>query len=269
MKKFLFLIACLTLLSKSFAQTDSEKVERKTYLIIPPEPKLYMSSADREIAYKTGASHAQIREAFRTALVRKLKLELMLTDSVNTLLADTGDVFEDLRYTYYNIGYKYQPVPAEETEVKDFKKTKEFFKKLTPEKEQAQTVGVKGEEIEHFMNTSIHNPNLLKYLSEKYGASRIIFINQIDIKDEPKSAYDYADKDKLNRVVRVHFTIMSAGGTVIYAGMAKKEYPANLSSPDVIIRYAFPSIAKFIVNKAKTFDTPEIEKEEKSEIDKM
>jgi hypothetical protein len=269
MKAFLHTIIVCILVIKSFAQTNTEPPVAKHYLLIPPEPKLYMSSADREIAYKTGASHAQIRDAFRTALVRKLALELSVVDSVKTLMEDDEEVRKDLWYTYYNIGYKYQPIPAEETEIKDFKKTREFIKKFAQQKEQPQTVGTKEEEIEHFMNTSIHNPNLLLFLSKQYGSDRFIFINQLDIKDEPKGSYDYADNSKLNRIVRVHFTIMNVNGDVIYAGMAKKEYPASLSSPDVIIRYAFPAITKYIVDKAKTFDIPPVEKTEKSEVEKM
>jgi len=237
--------------------------EKHSYLIVPNEPKLYISSADRDIAQRTGASYVQIRETFRRTLVKELEQEFSKIGTAKILLADSGEVYADLKYTYYNIGYKYEVVPAEETMVKDFEKTKKFIEKVLPKKEE-EVAEVKDEEVEHFMNTSIHNPNLLSYLNEKYGATRFVFINQLDIKDEPKSAYDYGTED-LDRVVRVHFTILDINGNVISAGLAKKEFPAKYSTTQLIVNYTFPSIVKFISKKVVLFDAPEAPKPEEVE----
>lgn len=248
----------------SFLSLAQEEVKH-SYLIIPNEPKLYISTADRDIAQRTGATYVQIRETFRRALVKELQQEFSKLGTSQILLADSGEVYADLKYTYYNIGYKYEPTPAEETMVKDFEKTKKFIEKVLPKKEE-HVAEVKDEEVEHFMNTSIHNPNLLAYLNEKYGSTRFIFINQLDIKDEPKSAYDYGTGD-LDRVVRVHFTIVDINGNVISAGLAKKEFPAKYSTTQLIVSYTFPTIVKFISNKVVLFDTPEAPKTEEKKSD--
>lgn len=247
MKRFLLFIFLTISSTKFFAQQD------KNFLVIPPEPKLYISSADRDISARTGASYAQIREAFRRGLVKEIEQEFSKMGTTTVLLADSGEVYEDMRYVYHNVGYKYDVVPSEETMVKDFQKAKKLIDKIIPKEETAE---VKTAEVEHFMNTSIHNPNLLEYLATNYNVNHFIFINQLDIKDEPSSAYDYGTED-LDRVVRVHFTIMDVTGKVIYAGLAKKEFPAKYSTPDVIMRYTFPTISKFIYKKIEILEAPE------------
>ena len=268
MRKIFLLITLLSLTTSSWAQNNKRL---DNYLIIPNEPKLYISSVDRYIANKTGLSHAQIREGFRRELVKQLMEDFMVLGKTQTLLSDSSEIYQDLIYTYHSIGYKYEEVPQEEVvTVKTLDKTKDkiskTFNKLIPKKEdKTQELGPKREEKEHFMKTSIHSPYLLDNLHEKYGANRYVFINQMDIKDEPKSTYSYGTSEFI-RVMRIHYTIMDQNGKILSAGLAKKEFSANLDNPKMIVKLTIPSISYFITEKVRKIGE---EGETQSEIEKL
>ena len=268
MRKIFLLIAVLSLTTSSWAQNNKRL---DNYLIIPPEPKLYISSVDRYIAKKTGLSHAQIREGFRRELVKQLMEDFMVLGKTQTLLSDSSEIYQDLIYTYHSIGYKYEEVPQDETvEVKTLDKTKDkvskTFNKLIPKKEDnTEELGPKREDKEHFMKTSIHSPYLLDNLHQKYGANRYVFINQMDIKDEPKSTYSYGTSEFV-RVMRIHYTIMDQNGKILSAGLAKKEFSANLDNPKMIVKLTIPSISYFVTEKVRKVGE---EGETQSEIDKL
>ena len=269
------LIAFLFALPSFLAQTDEPiSINRSnSYLIIPHEPKLYISSVDQHIAQKTGLSYQQIRNGFRQKLVEQLMDDFMELGKTNTLLSDSIDVREDLTYTYHSIGYKYEEVPEDENiDVKTLDRTKDkiskTFNRLIPKKE-AEELDIKREEKEHFMKTSIHSPYLLNNLQEKYGTNRFVFINQLDIIDEPESLYSYGDysNDNFNRVMRVHYTIINQDGKILAAGLAKKEFSANIANPNMIVQLTMPGISHFIVEKIASVDKKA--KEEESDINKF
>ena len=116
------------------------------------------------------------------------------------------------------------------------------------------------------MKTSIHSPYLLDNLAARYGTNRYVFINQMDIKDEPKSTYAYGNSDFV-RVMRIHYTIIDQDGTILESGLAKKEFSANLNNPTVIVKLTMPGISYFIKEKMKKIGESEEDKE--SEIEKM
>lgn len=266
MRKIFLLITLLSLTSSSWAQNDKRL---DSYLIIPPEPKLYISSVDRYIAQKTGLTHAQIRNGFRKALVDELMEQFLVLGKTQSLMVDTGEVYQDLIYTYHSIGYKYEEVPAEETEVKTLDKAKDkvgkAWNRLIPKKEEPEELGPKGEEKEHYMKTSIHSPYLLDNLHQRYGTNRYVFINQMDIKDEPKSTYSYGTSEFV-RVMRVHYTVIDQNGKIIASGLAKKEFTANLDNPKMIVKLTIPGISYFIAEKVRKVGS---EEETQSEIEKL
>ena len=100
MRKMLVLIALISVSFSGWSQeqgVETVSVDRKdSYLIIPPEPKLYISSADRYIAQKTGLTYAQIRDGFRRELVKQLMHDFTHLGKTQTLLSDSGDVHQDL-----------------------------------------------------------------------------------------------------------------------------------------------------------------------------
>lgn len=278
MRKMHILFIFTLLVGQLMAQDNEEVIlptkEKHSYLIIPNDPKLYISSADKYIAQKTGLSHIQIREGFRHEMVKQLMADFSKLGKVQTLLADTGEVHQDLIYTYHSVGYKYEEVPAEETEVKSLDKTKDkvnkTLDKLLPnraQKEETEELGPKTEEKEHYMKTSIHSPYLLYKLNETYGTNRFIFINQFDIKDEPKSTYSYGKSDYI-RVMRVHYTIIDIDGNIITSGLAKKEFTANLNNPEMIVKLTMPSISYFILQKFTEEDTKDKSTLPQNELEK-
>lgn len=256
MRKIFLIIALISASTGLWAQENNSTKRLDSYLIIPPEPKLYISSVDRYIARKTGLTHAQIRNGFRQELVDQLMEDFMVLGKTQSLLADSGEVYQDLIYTYHSIGYKYEEVPIEETEVKALDKAKDkvskTFNKLIPKKdeEEVEELGPKREEKEHYMKTSIHSPYLLDNLHEKYGANRYVFINQMDIRDEPKTTYSYGTSDFM-RVMRVHYTVFNQNGKIISTGLARREFSANLDNPNMIVKLTMPGISYFIAEKVR------------------
>ncbi len=231
---------------------------------------MYISSVDRLIAKKTGLTYQQIRENMRYGIVNQLLLSIKDGHSaVSIIHNDTADVYSDLKYIYNSIGYKYKLVPIKE-EVqeesignKKLEKLKSSIHKIVKkEDEQSNNLkkeydrgGIKNGQIQttqdnanRYMNTSIHNPNLLDVLSQKYNTDLYIFINELDI-EEVKSEYpSHNSTTESYRKVKVHYTIINQKGIELIGGAATTKIPSYVNDMNRIINTYFAKISEEICN---------------------
>ena len=250
-------------------------------LIIPFDTKMYISSVDRSIAKKTGLTYQQIRENMRYGIVNQLLLSIKDGHSAISIIHnDTSDVYSDLKYIYNSIGYKYKLVPVKEeaqdesTGNKKLEKIKssihnivkkENKQSITP-KEEYDRGGIKNGQIhtsrdnaDRYMNTSIHNPNLLNILSQKYNTDVYIFINELDI-EEIRSEYpSHNSTTDSYRKVKVHYTIIDQNGVELNGGAATTKIPSNVNDMNRIINTYFAKISEEICN---TLPSPIINKDD-------
>lgn len=265
---------------------DSSRISK--VLIIPFDPKLYVSSADRDIAAKTGLSYYQIRDNMRYGISSVVMNNVGggLTP-VSLMHIDTGTVNKDLAYIYSSIGYKYKPLPQEDIdrasqakeEAKPINKLKGQFNKLVKNEQTAETKEEPGATIkdgqihtvitydEKYMSTSIHNPNLLKTLNQVYGADLFLFINELDIEEAADGERVGLSSLMYKRKVKVHYTIFNLQGKEVHGGAAIVYMPANTNDMNKIINVYMNDAAVMMAGDLPKVHIPKEEKEMKEEND--
>ena len=245
-------------------------------LLVPFEPKMYMSSIDKDLSAKTGMAFADIRTNMRFGLSQML-LEAMhdKTAIVSLLHIDSSLVEQDLNYIYSSIGYNYTIVP-EKTErnstAKTDNSTKEklkstWLKVSDKTKKTVQSIGSKrnheksnsgsattaqGQIVtlydskERHMHTSIHNPELLVKLSKTYGTDLFIFINELDIEKDYSATQKAISTKTYNRKLKVHYTTFNKNGHVLTTGAATTYFSNKTNDMNIIIKKHFRTIAEYI-----------------------
>lgn len=228
--------------------------DKKSVLIIPFEPRLYISDIDNQIATKNEMNFLDIKAKFRAALDQNIFNALKPYFSpLSFYTLDETEAKNELSYIYNSIGYKYEVMDAE---VKDESKENKFlnkFKKNEKETEYEEAV-VKNGQIESrvdnrekFMKTVLSNNELLPTLNKKYQAEYYIFINELDIIRGLESQYSNSDKPQ-DRSIKVHYTIFNnkaevASGAIIIA------FNDNENDINKIIKTQFGVIAEKLVGK--------------------
>ncbi len=216
-------------------------------MLIPFEPKLYMSDIDMKINKQTKWNFEQIRENFRKQLNAQLKLKLQSIAPVISFYSDSAKRANDLLYIYKSTNLSYDLI-ANPNEAK------------VPATQQK---GIKNGQIEvevntdkKFMNIKISEPKLLDYLNTKYKTDYFVFINQLDIKNDLES-YDIAT-DIYQREITVHYSILEKTGKNISAGIATSHFSSKENEPKKIVSDNFSPIATYIAEKLRTSIKPEV-----------
>ena len=280
-----------TFQKKGNVKSDQEiyaegRAEYSKVLIIPFEPKMYISSADKEIASRTKLTHQEIRENMRYGISNQMRHAVGKgMKSVSLLHIDTGAVGRDLGYIYNSIGYKYKPLPAEdvarnkqnEEDLKPVNKLKGSFNKLikhdnlAPKESNGET-RIKNGQIhstvsygEKFMNTSIHNPSLLKVLSAKYQADVFLFINELNIEAAASASRSGLSTLSYKRKVKVHYTIFNKEGKELHGGAAIVYMPSATNDMNKIINNYFPILAQNMSDNIPGAQTSKLDQEKLKE----
>lgn len=232
-------------------------VAKAKVLLIPYEPRLYMSRIDRKISENTGLSMYQIKQRMRYGLQHQLFAAVadQKFGALSMLNADDQEIQKDLMYIYNSIGYKYtvMPVEAEEEAAepqKGLDKLKGLFTTGDGDDVVAPEPGNEQQEVysneERYMNTTIINPNLFNFLGSKYESDYYVFVNQLDITDEVGSdSYSYAKNNHMRRI-KVHYTIFDKLGNQVYGGASIAYFPGKVNDLNGIIKGYFPAVAKGI-----------------------
>jgi hypothetical protein len=243
-KKNITFILLIFISAFSFSQegtrnnSNSDVTIKGKIMIIPFEPKLYMSEIDQKINQSTKWNFETIRENFRHQLDAQLKLKLQSIVPVVSFYSDSTKMSKDLEYTYKSTSVSYDPIekPTSAT---------------TPTKKQS---GIKNGQVEveineekKFMNTKIANTEALPYLGKKYNSDYFVFVNELDIKNDANT-YDIAS-DTYQREVVVHYSILDKTSKTITAGIAAFRFSSKISDPKKIVSLCFSPIAADIAAK--------------------
>ena len=277
MKYFILLISLFSF-SHSIAQNEfknTKKVEtdQEAYnaepkkfnlMIVPFDYKMYMSSLDREIAAKTRLTYPQIRENMRYGLAKQLLLATKGSHPAISLI-ESDSSYDDLKYIYNSIGYKYKLVPIkEEVNVETDTKIDKLKNSLTklvnknhsasqPRNTEYNSGGINNGHVdsyetpgERYMHTSIHNPNLISTLQIKYQTNLYIFINELDIEEIKSKESSRINTLNSSRRIKVHYTIIDDKSNDVYGGAATTEIPSYVTDMNKIVSIYFKKIAQEI-----------------------
>ena len=263
--RFLLLLISFSLLQTYTCQTDQQayqpnNMKKYKLMIVPFDYKMYISSLDRTIASKTRLTYAQIRDNMRYGLANQFLLVTRGTYPAISLL-ESDSTYDDLKYIYNSIGYKYKlaPIKQEEQEEKTkIDKLKNSLSKLINKPEEKTNkeyapARISNGQIETFensgeryMHTSIHNPNLLSALKAKYQTNLFIFINELDIEESKGGESSRFSQSSSTRRVKVHYTIVNEDGNDLFGGASTTEIPAYVTDMNKIINVYFNKIASEI-----------------------
>ncbi len=218
---------------KNNAVTPSGKI-----MVIPFEPKLYMTEIDMKIYQETKWSFAKIRENFRHQLDAELKLKLQKIAPVVSFYSDSVKMAKDLAYIYQStvLSYELIPVPGIKTVA------------AAPQKGITNgqiTVAISDDK--RFMSIKPNDTKLLPYLNKKYKSDYFVFVNQLDIVSQ-KDSYNIAT-DTFQREITVHYTILNTAGKVLSSGISVSHFSSKENNPKKIISISFPPIAGYIADK--------------------
>jgi hypothetical protein len=248
---FLFLLLNTSLLLAQDGVRNAESSGMKgKIMIVPFEPKLYMSEIDMKVNEVTKWNFQQIRENFRHQLDNQLKIKLQSLGTVLSFYADSVKTWKDLMYAYKSTSLSFD-LPE--------KPTQATVATPVPTKIKDGQVQVAIDNNKKFTNTKITDNELLPYLNKKYESEYFVFINELDLKNILDS-YNMSN-DSYDREVTVHYSILDKTGKTISAGAATAKFSSLENNPRKIVANCFAPIAAAITAKLDAILNPKPPKE--------
>jgi hypothetical protein len=212
-------------------------------MLIPFEPRLYMSEIDRSINAETKLTAFQIKHKFRDGLNDQLYKAFKASKfNVVDLMEDTVKYKKDLEGIYRYLSYEYLKTP-DQTNYKAPRKEKEE-KKIEKGQLNVETDGES-----RFMEARLTNMKVVPALHGKYKTDIFVFINQLDIKASGSKDPTDLSSGTANRKIAVHYSVYTFDGKEISSGLAEEEFDAILNNPKKIIEKHFSKIAATIVQR--------------------
>jgi hypothetical protein len=229
--------------------TTREVAATHKVLLIPFEPRLYMSEVDRNINAETKQSAREIRHRFRDGLNEQVYKALRASKyGALDLMEDTAMYKKDLVSLYQGLGYEYMRIPDQKNyrppvKDKDVKKV-----------EKGQLIVETNSDL-RFMNARLRNEKVLLSLQAKYKTDLFLFINELDLKASGYKNPGELGEGSTNRTIIVHYTLFNAQGLELNSGVVEETFDPELNNPKRIVDKHFSKIALILVqriNKAVT-----------------
>jgi len=251
-KIFLFFIFTFLIFNSFLGQNTTinqkSKNEREAaalhkVMLIPFEPRLYLSEIDHKINAETKLSAKEIKYRFRDGINDQLyKAFKAVKYNVVDLMEDTVKYKKDTEGIYQYLSYDYQKIPNQENYQPP--KTEKDSKKI----EKGQ-LNVESDVDSRFMNAKINNAKVVPLLFGKYKTDLFVFINQLEIRAGGNKGPAELGDGNANRKIIVHYTVYSYDAKEINSGTAEDEFEAGLNNPKKIIDKHFAKIAGLIVQR--------------------
>jgi len=243
---FLFSIAAFTFNAQNTTiNKGGEKAPapgKQKMMLIPFEPRMYMSEIDFAINKETKLNGKQIKAIFRDGINEQLYKALKPQHMVVDLMDDTVKTKKDLSEVYQHLVLEYMKVPDQAN-----------YK--PPVKEKQENVVKNGQIVDEsntdarFMNAKINSPALVPHLYKKYKSDIFIFINQLDLKASNSGGpADVATTDGFRKLV-VHYTVYTFDAKEINSGIAETQFPISINEPKKIVNTYFSKIAQIITER--------------------
>lgn len=206
-------------------------------MVIPFEPRLYMSEIDRQINAETKLSAREIRHKFRDGLNEQISKALKASRfGVLDLMDDTLKYKKDLFSIYQYVAYDYVKVP-------DQNRYRVPLREKENRKIEKGQVVVETNSDARFMDARMTDPKQLQALSQKYRTDLFLFINQLDLKAAGSKDPQELGEGSESRKIVVHYTILDASGKELNSGIVEELFDPALNIPRKIIDKHFSKVA--------------------------
>lgn len=227
--------------------------EAPTLILVPFEPKMYMSQIDRSIGANDGTNYNQIVANWRRGLDNMLFIETDAKFKVIRLMAEDENRQKDLYAFYGNSKFEYREIEPSKNETSSERKKLSVLKSKKKEEETKEhgTRVENGQIVSHndgknrFMARVIADSGLFNYMHNKYESVVYVFVNQFNV--GPMDGLDYRayESDEYQRQIKVHYTIY-AHNQELYSGVATSYFSSTVNSQKDIILENFPGLASQI-----------------------
>lgn len=250
-RKYIFLVSCLLSLI-SFAQV------KVRVMVIPFEPKMYMSQIDHKLNAETKLTQKQIKESFRKGINEELSRVLKKNFDVIDLMKDTVKYGKDLFAVYKGLTYSFDKVPDQAN----------YKAPITEKNTKNQNIKngqliVETDPNARFMNAKIKSAGLIPGLYAKYKATIFLFVNQIDILSSAVVTNDIGTTSE--RVLTLHYTVYTVDAKEINSGICSIKFPGDANTPSKITSSYGSKIAIEISRRINLALAKEKEAEKKNE----
>ncbi|HEX5003521.1 MAG TPA: hypothetical protein VFW78_13585 [Bacteroidia bacterium] len=245
-----FLIALLLPAKLSGQQlTTGDTLQHHRVILIPYDPRYYLSDADRDIMEQSNMDAARFRANFRQTIDRNVQRAINSSYECISLLNDTADRLEQtLGEVIGHTGYRYEKaIPVTPKTGRDgglFQSRTSDPKDHADSRTATQYIPVAEDAM--YMRAIVSKPEaLFTKLSEEYEADYFVFLTQMEIKTNYKSCMDIANK-VYRREIMIHFTIYDKYGHLIAGSYATSYFPSNSNSAGKIMGDCFPELASYV-----------------------
>jgi hypothetical protein len=229
------------------SKTENDTISYHKVLLLPYNPKYYLSDADRDIAEQSNESPQAFRKKFNEESDRKVFIEVSKTATCVSLFEDTSaQLIEDVSVMLSKTGFQYDtPTIKEKGSVKKKIFKTDINKDAYDSRTSSQYINDQAEL--KYMRAIVNQPELLIDLANKYHFDLFVFITQMEFKTNYSSCMDIANKI-YKREIMLHFTIYDKQGNLVAGNFAKTFFPSNENSVNTIISKQFPQLAQGVVN---------------------
>jgi len=256
-RRIYFVFLLLVGFSAAFAQEQKElQVEKKetkkdsiehSVMLIPYDPRFYLSDADKEISEATKKDLSLIRrtmhsrsEWYTYRAIRKKypAVSLLQNDTIEAYIEAAGSLFGNSNFEYAK-----PMVKAPATTGMKYNKNQE--RENDDSRIASQYLNEDGKV--QFMKAEFKKKEILNGLYEKFGTDLFVFLTQLEIKTNYKSCLDIANKI-YQREVMLHFTVYDKTGKLVGGNYAVAFIPSDVNNMDEIIAKCFPELAEGIAS---------------------
>jgi len=242
---FLVIISVLQAQHTTINNKSGEKAPapgKHKIMLIPFEPRLYMSEIDFALNKESKLSARQIKNTFRDGINEQLYRSLKSQHMVVDLLDDTVKTKKDLGDIYQYLSLEYMRVP-------DQANYKPPVREKEENKIQNGQIISESDNLPRFMNAKLKNATLVPYLYGKYKSDIFVFVNQIDLKASNSGGpADAAISDGFRKII-VHYTVYTFDAKEINSGTAETQFPVSLNNPAKIVNTYFAKTAQIITER--------------------
>jgi hypothetical protein len=215
--------------------------QKHKIMIVPFEPRLYMSQVDHKFNAETKQTQKQIRETFRRGVNKELESALKKNYEVLDLMKDTAKYRKELHGIYRSLTYSFDKVPDQSN-----------YKAPVTEKNKSESIKngqlvVETDPEARFMNAKVTSAALIPALFAKYKTDLYLFVNQLDIVSATLAAGETGTLSE--RSITVHYTLYTVDAKEIQSGTCTVKFPGDVNSPSKVISSFAGKIAQEITRR--------------------
>ncbi len=219
-----------------------DSIREVRMLIVPFNPSMYFSDADKDIAEVSKVEPGEVRNKVNASLEATVSTHLGLYYSAKSL-SKQKDAAEDLDVIYGSITYAPQVKEPEAGE-----KKKPGLQGLREKIKPADDVPEKPADPETYMDISFADGRLMEYIGTKYEVDYVVFFNQFEIITDYENCIDLQMR-KYYREIKVHYSVYSKDGKKISGDVITIPYHSNENDIQIIVKENFGTLSSTLLQR--------------------